>query len=166
MYRSSVAFTNIRIVQGLAGFYSLFGRAFTLGNTIYMQNTDPATNPNVLVHECCHVWQFQHFGTRYAMDSLWAQATMPTPYDWRIELANGHQRWQDFNREAQAQFLEDAWVEGDQIGGLAGNGVFYQDQPIGSDVEFIDDTTSHTSLAIEAITYVRSLVTFRLSGLF
>jgi hypothetical protein len=61
----------------------------------------------VLVHECAHVWQYQHLGPRYAFDAVWAQLRRGrSAYDWAAELGRGRQ-WRDFNREAQAEFLQD-----------------------------------------------------------
>lgn len=165
VYRGSVAYWNIRVVDGLAGFYSLNPRAFTLGDTIYMKNTPPEDYHDVLVHECCHVWQYQHFGGRYVMEALIGQTA--DGYNWRAAIAGGITRWQDLNREGQAQFIQETWLEGRQTATPTpeiGNGVFFADDPIGPDVEFDADHTSFTSFAIEAITYIRSLVTTRLTA--
>lgn len=123
--------------------------------------------PDILVHECCHVWQYQHRGTRYASDAVWATVVNPDPYDWQVEIANGRTTWQELNGEAEAQFLQDIWTQGtsEVVAGapaLIGDGVFYADDPIGPDVEFVPQT----SLAIEAITYVRAQFNFRLTSMF
>src|SRR5262245_57335935 len=116
VYRGSIAYWNIRIVPGFAGFYSLNDRPFTLGNVIYMKDHDPAVEPDTLVHECCHVWQYQHYGSRYIMEALAAQAA-PGAYDWQGGFASGAQRWQDLNPESEAQFIMDGWRHGDIPGG-------------------------------------------------
>ena len=163
VYRGSVAYTNIRLIRGFAGFYSINDRPFTLGEKIYLKNVDPAGQPDVLVHECCHVWQYQHFGSRYVMEALAAQASADG-YDWQAGLDHGAITWRDLNREQQAQFIQDAWRDGRMaLPPLTGSGVFFKDDPIGTDVEFDVGGSSHTSLAIDAITYIRSLVSFRIS---
>jgi hypothetical protein len=173
VYRGSVAYANIRVIEGFVGLFSVNPRAFTLAEEIYLKDHDPALEPDVLVHECGHVWQYQHTGSRYVTDALVGQASR-SGYSWQAELAAGAVKWQQFNDEAQAQFLQDVWLSGRETAprtvgpgaGAIGGGVFYKDDPIGTDVEFTVGTTSHTSLAIDAITYVRSQVSFRLSQFF
>ncbi len=105
VYAGSVDLSLVRLVPGRAGVFGLNKRPFTLGNTIYLKNTG---GPSVLVHECAHVWQYQHLGGRYTFDALWAQLTVkPDAYRWADELGRGRSHWRDFNREAQAQFLEE-----------------------------------------------------------
>jgi|tagenome__1003787_1003787.scaffolds.fasta_scaffold20976628_2 hypothetical protein len=100
------------------------------------------------------------------LDALWAQAVVPSTYSWKAELALGRLRWQDFNREAAAQFLQEVWERGRLRGpGGGGNGVFYKDDPVGGDVEFADPSGDDTSLAIESIAYVRGAFAWRLSAL-
>lgn len=113
VFVGSLALYNIRLIEGRSGAFGFNGRPFTLGNTIYMKRIDVATRPGVLVHECVHVWQYQNVGSRYTTDALGAQARYgPGAYDWRAELARGHGRWTDFNKEAQAELFQDLWDEG------------------------------------------------------
>jgi hypothetical protein len=163
VYRGSVALYNVRIVDGFAGLFSVNDRPFTLGNKIYMKETKvkfPNDYLHKLVHECCHVWQNQHEGTRYLSDAIiWAQWTLPSEgYSWQDELARGHFRWQDFNKEAQARFLEDVFVKGHRKPPTGSVGEFYDDDPVGPNVEFVD-ASGHvdcTPLARESVAYVRS----------
>lgn len=106
VYRGSVDLSAVRLVPGRAGVFGSSDRPFTLGATIYLKQA--ALEPDVLVHECAHVWQYQHMGPRYAFDAVWAQWRLKDDaYAWTRELANGHTRWREFNREAQAEFLRD-----------------------------------------------------------
>jgi len=106
VYGGSVALFNVRVMD----FTGPDGRAFVLGNTIYL---GASPGRGVLVHECCHVWQYQHRGARYAADALLAQYTLPGQgYRWREEPGHGRHAWRDFNPEAQAQFLQDLWLSG------------------------------------------------------
>ncbi len=166
VYRGSVALYDIRIVPDWT-FYSLpNSRPFTLGNTIYLKGVNSTANPDVLVHECAHVWQYQHGGDRYASDALYAQATVPNTYSWEAELARGHLRWRDFNKEAQAQFLQDVWNQGKIIGDpTGGSGVFYDEDPVSDLASFPASGTDRTSLAVESVAYVRGAFVWRLSGL-
>lgn len=106
VYRDSVDLSAIRLVPGRAGVFGASSRPFTLGATIYLKKD--ALRDDVLVHECAHVWQYQHFGPRYAFDAVWAQWRRgKAAYDWVGELGRGRAHWREFNREAQAEFLQD-----------------------------------------------------------
>ena len=141
VYRDSITYDSIRIVEGKAGVFSINKRPFTLGNTIYLKHIDPAADPWTLVHECCHVWQNQHVGSRYAVEALWAQARVrPSAYRWVDELGRGRASWRDFNREAQAQFLQD-----------------YAEAGGSDDARFEHHGTDYTDFARETIAYVRGL---------
>jgi len=62
-----------------------------------MKGNDPGARPDILVHECVHVWQYQNIGSRYTMDALGAQAVYGAgAYDWEAELARGNSDWNDF----------------------------------------------------------------------
>ncbi len=160
VYRGSVALYNIRIVDGRAGLATLTTRSPTIGNRIYMGGSVNIGNYRVvLVHECCHVWQYQHVGTRYLTDAIWAWYMQPGGgYDWEHEIQNGHVRWQDFNVEGQAKFLQDIFTNGQRTrnGRSTAHGEFYHDDPIGSDVLFVDRGIDYTELARESVAYVRS----------
>jgi Domain of unknown function (DUF4157) len=110
VFGDSLSLYNVRIIDGRSGIFALSGRAFTLGNTIYMKKE---TRPSVLIHECVHVWQYQHLGPRYAMDALGAQLIHGNgAYDWAEEPARGRTDWCEFNLEAQAECIEDLWKQG------------------------------------------------------
>ncbi|HEV7761485.1 MAG TPA: hypothetical protein VGO78_20910 [Acidimicrobiales bacterium] len=155
IYRGSVALYNVRVVDGFAGLFSFNKRPFTLGNTIYMKRREPERYAATLVHECAHVWQNQHVGSRYAVQAVWAQMTEDDAYRWSDELARGNRRWLDFNREAQAQLLMHVWQRG-RRGAEVGEGVAYTDDPVGDDVTFAWDGVDHTALVREAIAAVRA----------
>jgi hypothetical protein len=158
VYRKSVRLYNVRIVDGFAGLFSVNSRPFTLGNKIYMKNQSSVTYFSTLVHECCHIWQFQHEGTRYIAGALWAQFTLPGQgYDWEHEFKRGHFRWRDFNKESQAQFLGDVFDSGKQIPPKISPGEFYIDNPVGDNVQFSFSATDYTGLARESVTYVRGI---------
>ncbi|MBI2714035.1 MAG: hypothetical protein HYX37_06210 [Rhizobiales bacterium] len=171
VFRGSVALYNIRIIEGFAGVYSINPYPFTLGNTIYLKDVDPAKSPAILVHECTHVWQYQNHGTRYASDAIGAQWFVNDAYNWEKELARGNTQWQDFNAEAEAEFMEDVYAQGRVIGTTAtGNGEYYNDEPLASNIEFVftasDGTvTDHSALARDTVPYVRDAFAWRLSAL-
>jgi hypothetical protein len=164
VFRGSVALYNVRVVPGSAGLFSVNSRPFTLGNTIYMKGVDPTAQRKVLVHECTHVWQFQHQGSRYVIDALGAQSS-DNGYHWQEELADGATRWQDFNAEAEGKFIEDVYAGGSLAGvPPTGKGEFYDDDPVGPNARFVVDELDFTALARDSIAYVRSASSWRFSN--
>jgi hypothetical protein len=168
VYRGSLSLYNVRVVDGFAGFFSANTARFVVGNTIYMKGTEPAEYAAQLVHEACHVWHYQHLGTRYVSDALGAQwfQGVPNAYDWRRELRLGGRRWQDFNLEAQAEMLEDVYRHGrrNRLGISTGPGSFFDEEPLGSDVQLVMENEDFTEFARESVTYVRGARKWRLSG--
>ncbi len=116
VFGDSVALGDVRVVPGRSGLFGVNARPFTLGNTVYLKGRG---DPGVLVHECAHVWQYQHHGPRYAADALFAQAFVDDPYNWAKEIERGKTAWTAFNAEAQAAFVEDAWAGRVEDGELA-----------------------------------------------
>lgn len=160
-------------------------RSLTMGNTIYLNRyydaqqkhdvnspdatatgapTPPQTawdptlgvvgQPWNLVHECVHVWQYQHLGVRYTADSVYGQVAFGDVYNWINDVDEG-KRWKSFQREAQAQIVEDTYLDGiiaptptltvtektaptlSAVSDPVPNpGSFFNDQPIGSNVVF------------------------------
>ena len=156
VYRNSVSLNNIRVIEGFAGLFNVNDRPFTLGNKIYMKKHNSATNPALFVHECCHVWQYHHEGTRYISDALWAQHTFKDAYDWEAEIKRGITRWQDFNKESQAEFIMDLFNLGRRIPSTNIRGEFFDDDPIEANVEFKHRGIDHTDLAAQSVKHIRS----------
>lgn len=129
VFKDSLNYYVIRIIEGHAGIFGLSSRPFTLGNTIYMK-TD-SFGIDLLVHETTHVWQYQQTGDRYASDAIAAQWFVEDEYNWEREIeVREKDDWSDFNNEAQAEFLEDLWKVGqlrDSHGATlqTGNGAFF-----------------------------------------
>ncbi len=65
VFRNSLNYNAISVVNGKAGILGVSGRAFTMGFTVYL----PSNSDAFLVHECVHVWQFQVEGTKYIGNS-------------------------------------------------------------------------------------------------
>lgn len=166
VFRGSLALRPIRIIQGDAGLFTRLqpsypARPFTLGNRIYMQQVSDSNWINVLVHECGHVWQNQHDGSRYLAEALWAQNTYEwvgrNAYHWDEEMAEGRARWQDFNREAQAEFIQSVWQDGRRTGPAPGGaGDFFDDEPLVDDVAFNFKSKDYTAFAKQSVAFVRS----------
>ncbi len=161
VFRESIRYADILLIEGNAGVFSLNNRAFTLGNTIYLKGVNVTTSFDILVHECTHVWQYQNLGARYSTDAIAAQWFLPRQgYPWEEEIARGNSDWVHFNMEAQAAFIQDIFRTGQLVlrgGGpnLSGNGVFYDadgDRGIGL---FVYNHIDHTNRANIAVVIVR-----------
>lgn len=141
VFGDSVDLSAVRLVEGDAGLFSANTRPFTLGATIYLKKR---RGEAILVHECAHVWQYQHLGCRYTLDALLAQYRLKAgAYRWVDELARGRRHWREFNREAQAQFLEDIVHCGPE---------FFADER----ARFRHERVDHTDLARATLAEVRA----------
>ena len=70
--------------------------------------------PTVLIHECVHLWQYQHQGTRYITDSAWHNTrAFLTTGDRRVAYLNYRlrpdSRFADFTAEQQASLVGDCY---------------------------------------------------------
>ncbi|MBV8685083.1 MAG: DUF4157 domain-containing protein [Alphaproteobacteria bacterium] len=147
VFRGSVDLSRVRIVAGRAGLFSLSGRPFTLGYHIYMKGFDPERHLDVLVHECCHVWQHQREGTRYIGGALIAQLTQgKAAYDWQAARRSG-KAWHQLNREAQAQLVQDLFRA--KGGALLGDAPTSPAQPLAGEGEAL------AAFAMECLDFVR-----------
>ena len=165
VFHDSLALYNIRLVEGFAGVYSWNARPFVLGNTIYLKDRDVSAEPELLVHECVHVWQYHHAGARYTADALGAQ-WFGNEYKWREEIAEGRVDWVDFNKESQGKFLEDVYTHGELIDGhstLRGDGVFYDADGATRVGHFEWASVDHTDRANDAVAALRAERSFRVS---
>jgi hypothetical protein len=140
VFRDSLSLYNIRLKSNNGA-----GGTFTLDNTIYTNIPNLMVPLHTLVHECTHVWQYQNLGSRYLAEALGAQsvygrdpnnACVPgNAYDWLGEINRSTTIWEDFNPEAQAQLIEEIWIDGtittNEVGTTSntvetGNGAFYK----------------------------------------
>jgi len=187
VFDESIALYNVRIVEGegffglRAGLFDLNDRPFTLGNTIYPKKRNVSKEPELLVHECVHVWQYQNNGASYVGGALGAQAFVPDSYNWKREIARGNGTWLEFNKEAQAAFIEDLWTCGSlEVGGVRSHGdgrfyladgrkkighFFYNESDCDTRTFPNPPTgTDYSDLADDAVAEVRGAQTVRISG--
>ena len=195
IFMNSISLHNVRIVEGAAGAYGSGRSATTVGNTIYMREIVPGTLSfrSTLVHECVHVWQYQNLGSRYTFEALLAQGSWPKEgdsnpgYNWEfVELGRGNTDWNKFNKEAQAEFIQDVWRVGTlTFGGNTrdGSGAFFDLQEVeglfsDATAEFVytgvDDSEhplaasstipmDYTDIATKAVRSLRGRTNLRLS---
>jgi hypothetical protein len=106
VYGDSIDYSRVRIKEGSAGLLGLGGDPMTRGNTIYIPKGTDLTK-NLLVHEMCHVWQYQQGGADYMAEAVWAQK-VTDGYDYAKGLEQG-KSWEQLNPEQQAELLETAF---------------------------------------------------------
>lgn len=198
VYFNSISLYNIRIVEGASWIFGGGVYATTIGNTIYMRDIIPDSGGGrlTLVHESVHIWQYQNIGPRYMTDALGAQYLLPhtdtvkLAYNWEVaEVGRGNTDWNAFNKEGQAEFIEDVW----RLGKLTFNGnttqglgVFFDLQDVearfgNGTAEFIYNgsidypqhniansvvPTDYTDIATEAVRSLRERINIRWSRSF
>jgi hypothetical protein len=111
----AVRWEDVRVAEG--GLLRLIfarnnGRAFTIFHTIAMPPSGYSRRANlpILVHELVHIYQHTRCGCTYIWEALRAQATEGYAYGdaegLHLAFAAG-KHFRDFNREQQAQIVED-----------------------------------------------------------
>ncbi|ATB30142.1 hypothetical protein [Melittangium boletus] len=114
VFGDSVDYARVSLKMGRLGLLSFPGRAFVLGHVLYVPSDSP-TPPSssmqrplhLLVREVGRVWQYQHGGTDYGCETLWAR-WFAEPEDWRAALNEGRS-WAELDPEQQLQFLQAAY---------------------------------------------------------
>ncbi len=160
IFKDSLNYFVIRIIEGRAGLFGVNSRSFTLGNTIYLKR-DGFTF-DLLVHESTHAWQYQQTGDRYASDALTAQWFSSDAYNWQREInVLNKDLWLDFNNEAQAEFIQDLWRYGRLRDGSGmtiriGNGCFFEADWNKQFGYFEFNGSNYTSVANNAVKIIRN----------
>lgn len=106
IFLSSVDYSKVLIKAGNSHLLTMSGRAFVMGNTIYMPEKQYSFD--LLVHEMVHVWQHQNGGYGYIGKSLvgqyWGEG-----YSF-VKGISGGKSWAELNPEQQASLIEHAYV--------------------------------------------------------
>ena len=97
--------------------------------------------------------------------------TVAGAYNWQTESTRGHPTWDVFNKEAQAETIEDIWTCGRVTYNgtiLKSSGCFFDLQNLQSKdadlvAEFKIELTDYTPLALAAISALRARKNIRLS---
>ena len=115
----ALRFQDIRVAQGgvlRPIFRRNGGRAFATFHTVNLPSTGyhERSNVAILVHELVHVYQYERAGSRYFAEALLAQHEAGYDYGGIEALhqacANG-KRLRDYNREQQAQIVQDYYMQ-------------------------------------------------------
>jgi hypothetical protein len=114
----SLRFQDVRVAQdGVLRpiFRRNGGRAFTTFHTVNLPSTGyhERSNLPILVHELVHVYQYERVGSRYFAEALLAQHEAGYDYGGVDALQTACQQGKhlrDFNREQQAQIVQDCYT--------------------------------------------------------
>lgn len=109
VYGDTIDYSKVELKEGESGLLTKSGRAFVLGNTIYMPPSSVG-DMETLVHEMGHVWQHQNGGTDYLSEALWGQY-VGDGYDFAKGIDEG-KSFAELNPEQQAQLISTAWGSG------------------------------------------------------
>ncbi|MDP2271328.1 MAG: hypothetical protein Q8K32_11390 [Archangium sp.] len=110
IYESSVDLSKIRIRENVRGLLNASRRAFVIEETMFLPSGYLPLRSHILVHEVCHVWQFQNGGHAYIGDSVHAQL-LGDGYELEKGLLQGR-GWAELNAEQQATLIEASFTQG------------------------------------------------------
>lgn len=112
IYQSSVKLEKVRIKSG--GLLTLTVPGITIGNTIsFPKNSYDVTHRRdkaMLIHEVCHVWQYQNFGLGYIPGSMWENTTQRDAY---VINYDASKTFRDYDIEEQCEIVADYFLTGD-----------------------------------------------------
>ncbi|MBI4850950.1 MAG: hypothetical protein HY819_03890 [Acidobacteria bacterium] len=108
IFYSSIDYKKVRVKAGNSHLLTISGRAFVMGNTIYMPRENYLTS--LLIHEMVHIWQYQNQGYDYISKSLKGQY-LGEGYDF-VKGIEGAKPWVKLNPEQQASLIEEAYISG------------------------------------------------------
>ena len=97
------------------GFWSFGGYGRVLGNSIYFPGEARTSKSYFpwLIHELCHVYQYQHFGWKYIPLALFAQVSKGYDYGGEEGLKKAIKKgkqFKDFNYEQQGDIMRDYYI--------------------------------------------------------
>ena len=115
----ALRFQDVRVAQGgvlRPIFRRNGGRAFATFHTVNLPTTGyhERSNVAILVHELVHVYQYERAGSRYFAEALLAQHEAGYDYGGAeaLQEARAHgKHLRDFNREQQAQIVQDYYMQ-------------------------------------------------------
>ncbi|MBN1209724.1 MAG: DUF4157 domain-containing protein [Myxococcaceae bacterium] len=148
------------------------GRAFVLGNTVYMPKQDfenlnatkdqpGSAGRSLIAHEMGHVWQFQNKGIGYLPEALWAQ-NFGDAYNFAKALDEG-KAFSQMDPEQQAEMMSHAYEDGffddpdaKFVTRQTTEWPYYESKVIGANDPIPEGFTDNTDALREAHQYVQS----------
>lgn len=110
IYAASLDLSRVRLREGVSGLLNVSRRAFVIEDTLFLPRGYVPLKTHILVHELCHVWQFQNGGHAYIGDSVHAQL-LGDGYELEKGLLQGR-AWAELNAEQQATLVEASFTQG------------------------------------------------------
>lgn len=110
VFETSLDLSKVRVREGVGGLLNVSRRAFVIEQTMFLPRGYLPLRTHVLVHELCHVWQFQNGGHAYIGDSVHAQL-LGDGYELEKGLLQGR-TWAELNAEQQATLIEASFAQG------------------------------------------------------
>lgn len=110
LFGPSLDLSKVRLREGVTGLLNASKRAFVIEHTLFLPRGYLPLKAHILVHELCHVWQFQNGGHAYIGDSVHAQL-LGDGYELEMGLLQGRS-WAQLNAEQQATLIEASFVQG------------------------------------------------------
>jgi hypothetical protein len=113
VYGETVALDKLRIKSG--GPLTLAYPGITLGNTIsfpkgaYVESEKKSQA--LLVHETCHIWQYQHFGLGYIPRSLWELISQRDTY---VIHYDATKTLREYDVEEQCEIMAEYFLTGEE----------------------------------------------------
>lgn len=133
IYGSSLDYSRIFFAQDSVANKIIFGiqdwkreredsRAFVTNSLINFDVDDGPLSPETMIHELCHVWQYEHSGSFYMAKAIFAQSQWGDGYEYgdKLGLENAinnnptmslNEVFETFNPEQQAKIIEDYYVK-------------------------------------------------------
>ncbi|MFZ2682280.1 MAG: DUF4157 domain-containing protein [Patescibacteria group bacterium] len=112
VYESSVDFDKVKIKSG--GPLTFVYPGVTIGNTVSFPkdayNENDQKDQALLVHELCHVWQYQHFGLGYIPRSLWELITQRDTY---VIHYDAKKSFREYDIEEQCEIVAEYFLTED-----------------------------------------------------
>ena len=109
IYEQSLDLAKVRVREGVSGLLNASKRAFVIEETMFLPTGYLPLRSHILVHELCHVWQFQNGGHAYIGDSVHAQL-LGDGYELEKGLLQGR-AWAALNAEQQATLIEASFAQ-------------------------------------------------------
>jgi hypothetical protein len=136
----AIRYADVRIAEG--GALNLIfarngGRAFTTFHTVNLPRTGPHCRENfeILLHELVHVYQYERTGGLYVAEAIYAQNTTGYSYgspDDLVQCLATGACYRNFNREQQAQMVQDYFVRCQSGQPVTGYEPFIADMRLGN----------------------------------
>jgi len=112
IYQDSVQLDRIQIKTG--GPLTWVYPGITIGNTISFPKGSYDSNDQkyqaLLVHEVCHVWQYQHFGLGYIPRSVWELISQRDTYVIHYDESKG---FRNYDVEEQCEIVAEYFLNQD-----------------------------------------------------